>query len=73
MAQKVLNLKTSSNVKSAVWDDETMGLAVIFHSGHGGVYAQVPEEVALGMEQADSPGNYLHTYVKPQYTYSKTS
>lgn len=75
MAERQLQFSNSSkNIHSAFWDDETMGLRVVFHSGHSGVYSQVPENIVTDFEQAPSAGSYHDTYFKKTgWSYSKLS
>jgi KTSC domain len=67
MAIRELELKASSNVQSAGWDDETLRLHVQFHGGSRGYYSGVPSEEAEDFERADSPGSYVHSYLKTRY------
>lgn len=67
MAIRELDLKDSMNIDSAAWDSDTLELSVHFVSGGHGAYVGVPEEEANAFEQADSPGKYLHNYLKPRF------
>jgi len=71
MAERQLNIGTSSQVKSAAYDDETQTLAIEFNSGGTYHYHGVSGQTADGLESADSPGGYLHAYVKKQHQYTK--
>jgi hypothetical protein len=62
-----LDLASSTNVSSAFWDDETLELSVIFATGGRGKYIGVDAEAAQAFEQSDSPGKYLHQFLKPLY------
>ena len=73
MAERQLQFgKTSSNVDSAFWDDETMDLRVVFKSGHSGIHPGTTQQEALAFEQATSPGSHYHNYFKaPGKPYNK--
>lgn len=62
-----LELANSSNVSSAAFDDETLELLISFASGGKGKYVGVSTEDAQAFEQSESPGKYLHTYLKNLY------
>ena len=62
-----LQLRDSSNVSSAEYDSDIKELSVHFVSGGHGAYVGVPEEEVNAFEQADSPGKYLHNYLKPRF------
>ena len=65
MAERQLQFgKSSKNINSAFWDDETLNLRVVFNSGHSGTYPGTNEQEALAFEQADSPGSHHDTYFK---------
>jgi hypothetical protein len=65
MAERQLQFKkTSSNIQSAFWDDETLDLRVVFKSGHSGVHPGTSQDEALAWERADSPGSHYDTYFK---------
>jgi hypothetical protein len=66
-----LDLRDSSNVKSASWDDETLELHCEFHSGSRGSYLAVPEHEVGSFERATSHGSYIHDYIKPLYVWRK--
>ena len=60
----------SSNIASVGY--EAGILEVEFHDGSVYRYYNVPMEAYVGLMHADSPGGYLHTYVKTQgYRYEK--
>lgn len=69
MAERTLNIKPSSNVKGAVYDDESQRLTVSFHSGHGGYYEGVDDNTAGDFERAESSGKFVATVLKPGFTY----
>lgn len=75
MAERQLQFsKVSDNIHSAFWDDETLGLRVIFHSGHSGSLPGVNQQQALDFEQADSPGRHYDTFFKKTgWQYNKIS
>jgi hypothetical protein len=55
---RALNLRNSSNVSSAIYDEETGRLTVTF--GHGRTYEYVVgADVIDGLEASASPGNYV--------------
>ena len=69
MAEQVLNLKQSSNIKGAVFDADSQTITVEFNSGHKGQYLQCSQDDATAFENADSPGKHLHGVIKPQRAY----
>ena len=73
MAERQLQFgKISKNIHSAYWDDETLDLRVVFHSGHSGTYPQTSQQEALAFEQADSPGQHHDFFFKKAgRTYNK--
>jgi len=71
MAERVLNIKKSSNVKAASYDPDTQKITVVFNSGHSGFYSGCSEEVATAFEQADSSGKFVAAELKPKYPYTK--
>lgn len=71
MAEQVLNIKTSTNVKAASWDPETLRITCVFNSGHSGYYSGCSLEVAEAFEQSESPGKFVASALKPQFSYTK--
>jgi hypothetical protein len=55
---RTLNLRRSSNVSSAVYDEESRTLTVIFANGRTYEYV-VAADVIDGLEASPSPGNYV--------------
>jgi hypothetical protein len=70
MAEQVLNLKPSANVKGASYDPDTMTLTVQLNGGTY-QYSGVSVEKAQAFANADSHGSYLHNFIKGQHEYSK--
>jgi KTSC domain len=71
MADQAMSIKSSSNIKAVSYDDETSVLTVAFSSGATYVYTDVPPQVANGFSDAASPGQYLHSVIKPMYKAAK--
>ena len=69
MAEQILNIKQSSNIKGATYSADDQALTVEFNSGHRGKYLQFTQEDATDFENADSPGSHLHRVIKPQHAY----
>lgn len=67
MAIRELDLNESSNVKAGYWDSDTKELIVEFASGGRGAYVGVDEEEAIAFEQSQSPGKYIHQFLKPRF------
>jgi KTSC domain len=70
MAEQVLNLKQSANVKGATYDPDTQTLTVQLNGGTYS-YAGVSAEKAQAFADADSHGNFLHTQIKGQHVHTK--
>jgi hypothetical protein len=71
MAERVLNLKQSSNIKGAVYSADDQTLTVQFHNGGTYSYSGFDADKADAFERADSPGNFLHTQIKGQHVHTK--
>lgn len=61
--------KASSAIKGFVKTEK--GLEVTFQSGHKYLYADVPANVVLGLERAESKGSYFHAKIRDKYTATK--
>jgi hypothetical protein len=61
----------SSNVESVGYDEESSTLQVEFKNGGVYQYFDVPEEVFIGLRDADSVGRYLNANIKGIFRYSK--
>lgn len=61
--------KASSAIKGFVKTEK--GLEVTFQSGHKYLYADVPANVVLGLERAESKGSYFHAEIRDKYTATK--
>lgn len=61
--------KASSVIKGFVKTEK--GLEVTFQSGHKYLYADVPANVVLGLERAESKGSYFHAEIRDKYTATK--
>lgn len=61
----------SSNVESVGYDENSSTLQVEFKNGGVYQYFDVPEEVFVGLRDADSVGRYLNANIKGTYRYSK--
>jgi len=62
----------SSNVRSIGYDPQTSTLEVEFHSGGIYQYYGVPENLYQQLMAASSKGQFLNTYIKNQYPFSRT-
>lgn len=71
MTERILDLKQSSNIKSAVYDADTQTLTVQFQKGGTYSYAGFDADKASAFEQADSPGSFLHAQIKGQHQHTK--
>jgi len=60
MALRKLDISESTNVSSAEYDEERGELHVTFYSGESGFYTGATPRDANELEQAESPGRYLH-------------
>jgi len=61
----------SSNVESVGYDEDSSTLQVEFKNGGVYQYFDVPEEVFIGLRDADSVGRYLNVNIKGIFRYSK--
>ncbi len=61
----------SSNVESVGYDEDSSTLQVEFINGGMYQYFDVPEDVFIGLRDADSVGRYLSDRIKGTYRYSK--
>jgi hypothetical protein len=63
---------SSHSIEMVGFDAETATLGVCFRSGAEYHYYNVPSELFEGLRSANSPGNYLDTYIKKAgYTYAR--
>jgi hypothetical protein len=62
---------TSSNVSTVRYDPEQSLLEVEFLNGGRYQYYDVPEQVALAFEQAESKGAFLAHSIKGRFRYSR--
>ena len=62
---------TSSNVESIGYDADSSTLQVEFKNGSTYQYFDVPENIFIGLRDADSVGGYLAARIKGTYRYSK--
>lgn len=60
MANVQMVLVASSNVKAIGYDAPAQELHVDFHSGHSGIYANVPAAKQAALMAAPSKGSHLH-------------
>ena len=63
----------SSNVKAIGYDDRTQTLEVEFLNGRVYQYYGVQEHLHSQFMAASSKGQFLHTYIKDQYPYSRVA
>lgn len=64
MATRQVSLAPSSNVLSAVYDEERRALTVIFRSGHTATYGNIGPETVKDFEMANSPGGFVHRHLR---------
>lgn len=62
---------SSSNITSVGYDEDSATLQVEFLNGGFYQYFDVPQNVYLGLLNADSVGAYLAAHIKGHYRYSK--
>ncbi len=62
---------TSSTIRSAGYDQQTMTLEVVFVNETVYQYFDVPEHVFQGLLVAPSAGAYLNSNIKNVYRYAK--
>jgi hypothetical protein len=67
---KMINVD-SSNIEAIGYDENSSTLQVEFKNGGMYQYFDVPEEVFIGLRDADSVGGYLAARIKGTYRYSK--
>ena len=66
------NFKNSSTLLRAEYDASMNRLTVLFVDGKTYQYGGVPEEVANGLFESESPGRYLNEQIKRGvYTFKK--
>lgn len=58
---------SSSNLSAYNYDPDTQLLTIQFASGRSYDYKNVPQDVADGLGQADSPGKYFNNNIKNVY------
>lgn len=61
----------SSNVEAVGYDEDSSTLQVEFKNGGTYQYFDVPENVFIGLRDAESVGRYLVSTIKGVYRYSK--
>jgi len=54
----------SSNLSACRYDADGRVLQIRFRSGRTYDYKDVPEDLAEGLKQADSPGQYFNSNIK---------
>ena len=62
---------TSSTIEAMRYTPDTGVLEIRFKSGGTYSYADVPQEIASGLAEADSPGKYHHANIKGAYAVTK--
>lgn len=68
---KIIPVTNSSNVESIGYDADSSTLQVEFKNGSTYQYFDVPENIFIGLRDADSVGGYLAVSIKGTYRYSK--
>jgi hypothetical protein len=61
----------SSSVESIGYDEDSLTLQVEFKNGGMYQYFDVPEDVFVGLRDAESVGRYLVNTIKGTYRFSK--
>jgi hypothetical protein len=61
----------SSNIEWIAYDDSSRKLFVGFLDGSEYVYFEVPGTVARHFVTADSPGGFLHAFIRNKYAYRR--
>jgi len=64
---------SSGNIASWGYNSEASELWIEFNSGGEYVYFNVPSDVAEGMREASSKGQYHAAYVKGVYAFERVS
>lgn len=62
-----LDLKPSSNIASADYDAEAKVLTVTFKNGGTYKYSAVPQEIADGFAETNSPGKYFAANIRGKF------
>lgn len=71
--QPEMEAVSSGNIASWGYNSEASELWVTFNSGGTYVYSSVPSDVAQGMREAPSKGEYHAAYVKKSYPYERVA
>jgi hypothetical protein len=61
----------SSNIRKVMYDADAQALHVQFTNGAVYRYANVPSSEYNALLDADSPGSYLHNYIKGHYHHER--
>jgi len=61
----------SHHLQSGTYDPLTQTLTVEFVNGSLGIYRNVPPRRWEELCSAISPGNYLHSQIKPNYSFQR--
>lgn len=59
----------SAAIADFKYDEEARELTVIFISGRGYVYLDVPPEENAGLEAAASKGGYVNAHIRDRYEF----
>jgi len=70
---KHLELKPSSNIKTAIYIDKIQQLIVEFNSGLVYSYSEVPQTIIDDWLVSESTGSYFSKNIRLNYTYTKES
>ena len=73
MPQPEMNPVVSGNLASWGYDSSTEELYIEFHSGGLYVYSGVPTDIAEGLREAPSKGQYHRDFIKGIYPYQRVS
>ena len=61
----------SAVIRSFTYDPDKRELAVVFQSGRGYTYQDVPPEIARALEAAPSQGEYFNDHIRENFTFKR--
>ena len=69
MAMRDVTFAASSNIQSAIYDDETQELTILFAHGGEYTYESVDANEVEAFSRADSAGKFLNASIKPLHSW----
>lgn len=63
----------SSVIRSFEYDPAKRELTVVFQSGRGYIYEDVPAETARALEASPSQGEYFNDHIRENFTFKRGS